>query len=225
MKRMGLLPLALAAALAAGCDRKDASTSTAQADNPGAVGTAGSGVRGSDNDLVRDAAVASTAEVELGRLALERASDPGVKKFAQMMIDDHTKGGEALKTAALRHNLEVPAQVDEKHAELRDKLATKQGLEFDKSYMEAMVEGHEDMVNKLESRIDRTTLSEWKTSMAERMSGNDAKVKAVAVVPEKSDNPITMSLNQWAADTYPVAYAHREAAKTLLDAVKKKSTD
>ena len=51
------------------------------------------------------------------------------------------------------------------------------------------------------------------------------ETKAVAVVPEKSDNAVTTSLNQWAADTYPVAYAHLQAAKDMRDGLKKRSTD
>jgi hypothetical protein len=45
------------------------------------------------------------------------------------------------------------------------------------------------------------------------------------VLPEKSDNPNTQAVNQWAADLYPVAYAHLQAAKALRDGVKKRATD
>ena len=43
--------------------------------------------------------------------------------------------------------------------------------------------------------------------------------KAIAVLPEKSDNPVTMSINQWAAEIYAIAQAHLEAAKALDGAV------
>jgi hypothetical protein len=111
-----------------------------------------------------------------------------------------------------------------------------------------MVDGHQDFVDKLESRIDRDTLSKWKAGRdanrtadhgaANRPAGSpnaanpnaahpnpDAKVEATAVTAEKSDNPVTQGLNQWAAETYPVAFAHLEAAKALRDGVKKRSTN
>ncbi len=50
-------------------------------------------------------------------------------------------------------------------------------------------------------------------------------VKAQSVVPERSDDPVTQRINAWAADTYPVAYAHLQAAKDLKDALKKRSTN
>ena len=41
------------------------------------------------------------------------------------------------------------------------------------------------------------------------------RAKATAIRPEKSDDIVTMSLNEWAAEAYPVVQAHLEAAKVL----------
>jgi|RhiMethySRZTD1v2_1073278.scaffolds.fasta_scaffold17664_9 putative membrane protein len=228
MKRYGFLSVALAAALTVGCnssDRKD--TSAANPPGGGAVGTAGSdNVSSGDKDFVKDIASASIAEVELGRMALDKAVNPDVKKFAQMMVDDHTKANEELTTFASQNNIAVPSAPDDKHNDLRDKLAQKTGAEFDKDYMDAMVDGHQDVADKLESRIDKDTLTKYKAE-ARDASGNkvDTKVEATAVTPEKSDNPVTMGLNSWAAKTYPVVRAHLDAAKKLQDTVKKRMTN
>ena len=40
-------------------------------------------------------------------------------------------------------------------------------------------------------------------------------MRDVQVRPDKSDNEITMKINQWAADTYPVAQKHLDTARTL----------
>ena len=108
-------------------------------------------------------------------------------------------------------------------------LSKKQGLEFDKEYADTMVQGHEDFVDKLESRIDKDTLSKWKTEhdrpAGDTRAHSEAEVKAVAVTAEKSDDARTQALNQWAADTYPVAFAHLQAAKDLRDGLRKRSTD
>ena len=230
MRRMGVMALALTAAMAVGCNRSDnrATTDT----TPGTAGTAGradSSVGMSDRDFIRDVASMNMAEMELSRTALQHAADANTKKFAQMMVDDHTAAGDKLKAFATQHNVEVTAQIDDKHRDLNQKLTEKKGLDFDKDYADAMVDGHQDFVDKLESRVDKDTLSKWKADY-ERKTGDktaqrEAEVKAVAVTAEKSDNPITQSLNQWAADTYPVAYAHLQAAKDLRDGLKKRSTN
>ena len=46
--------------------------------------------------------------------------------------------------------------------------------------------------------------------------------QVVAIVPEKSDNPVTMKLNEWAAATYPIVRAHLDAARVLKIAVDKR---
>lgn len=227
MRRMSMVALALAATVAVGCNRSEN-----RAADGSAVGTAGradSAANSGDRDFVRDVAQMNMAEMELSRTALQRASDVNVKKFAQMMVTDHTAAGDKLKAFASQHNIELPAQVDDKHRDLAQKLTDKQGLEFDKEYAEAMVQGHEDFVDKLESRIDKDTLSKWKAENDRRMGEanvrSEAEVKAVAVAAEKSDNPITQALNQWAAETYPVAFAHLQAAKDLRDGARKRTTD
>jgi putative membrane protein len=205
MRGTGFLCIALTAAVAIGCnstDRRDTAAS-----KPGdAVGTAGSdNISRGDRDFVHDVAIANMAEIELGRMASDRAVSPEVKKFAQTMIDDHTKAGDDLKAVASRHNIPMPTDLDNKHVDLRDKLQKLNGADFDKEYMSAMVNGHEDVVSKLGSRVDST----------------DAK----AVVPEKSDNAVTKAINEWAAAAYPVVHHHEEMAKDVEKNLKKGTTN
>ena len=105
MKRYGFLSIALAAALTIGCN----SNGRDNASNPstgGAVGTAGAAdnIKGGDKDFVHDLGIANTAEVELGRMAADRAANPEVKKFGQTMVDDHTKANDDLNSVAMQHN-------------------------------------------------------------------------------------------------------------------------
>ena len=230
--------MALAATMAVGCNRSENRAANDGA-TPGTAGTAGraeSSVGMGDRDFVRDVAAMNMAEIELSRTAQQRAADANVKKFAQMMVTDHTGAGDRLKALATQHNIELPAQIDDKHRDLSQKLNEKQGLEYDKEFADAMVDDHQNLVDKLESRIDKDTLSKWKAgrdadhttthggTTAVR-TDKDAKVEATAVTAEKSDNPVTQALNQWAAETYPVAYAHLQAAKEMRDGVRKRGTN
>ena len=228
MRRMGVMAVLLAAVVAVGCDK---SGNRAANDSP-AVGTAGRAdnhVSAGDRDFVRDVATMNMAEIELSRTALQRSASADIKKFAQMMVDDHPGAGDRLKAFASQHQIEVPAQLDEQHLDLREKLAAKQALEFDKDYADAMVNGHQDFVDKLESRIDKDTLSKFRATrdsvVGAAKERTEATVEATAVTAERSDNPVTMGINQWAAETYTVAYAHLEAAKALRDGVRKRSTN
>ena len=227
MKRTMLVTVALAAALATGCNRNDNKAATGTASDGSAVGTSGKGVPAGDRDFVKDVTEMNEAELNLARLAADRAADPNPKKFAQMVIDDHTAAGDKLQSVAAQNNITPQAPIENKAEDASKKLSDKNGLDFDKAYADQMVDDHQKLVDKLESRIDKTTLSEFKKYQTDHATGDRDKTetKAVAVVPEKSDNAVTTSLNQWAADTYPVAYAHLQAAKDMRDGLKKRSTD
>jgi hypothetical protein len=88
-----------------------------------------------------------------------------------------------------------------------------------------MVDGHQAFVDKLESRIDKKTLSDWKTQSANRSGGTkvETKGKEVLISPESSDDPTAMSINRFAAETYPTAFAHQEEAKVLDSNLKKRT--
>ena len=119
---------------------------------PGAVGTGGAGANvKSDGDFVRDVAVKNMAEVELSRMALDKARNLDIKSFAQTVIDDHSAAVSKLKNVVSGQPIEWPAQLDEKHRKTADELAQKQGANFDRDYVTAMVEGHQDLTAKLES--------------------------------------------------------------------------
>jgi putative membrane protein len=195
------------------------------------VGTGGAGANvKSDAEFVPDVAMKNMAEIELSRMALERATGPDVKLFAQRMIDEHGAAGDKLKSAVSGQSIEWPAQLDDDHRDAADDLAKKQGADFDRSYVEAMIEGHQNLAAKLESRLDVQSLADWKTAAAGRTESKalpdpNAAMRDVEIRPARSDNSITGKINQWAAETYPVVQKHLDTARALENAAKKRSTN
>jgi putative membrane protein len=229
MKRTGFVAIVLASMMSFACNATDRDgTTTRTGNNDPTVGTAGDVDRNTpsngDKDFVNDLAIAGMAEVKLGMLATEKSTNAQVKQFGQMMISDHTKAGDALKTIAMQHNIAVPAAIDEKHQELYDRLSKLQGAQFDREYANAMVEGHEGVVDTLESRIDQARLGEWKTEMRDWLDGKAKKEQGEirAVMPEHSDNSATMAVNQWAAEAYPTVQQHLVTAKSLKSSFDRK---
>ena len=198
---------------------------------PGAVGTGGAGasVR-SDGDFVRDVVIKNMAEIELSRIALDRATSLDIKSFAQRMIEDHSVAGTKLKSVVSGEPIEWPAQLDDKYRKTANDLAQKQGAEFDRDYVKAMVDGHQDLTAKLESRLDVQSLADWKTAAAGRTHNQElpdpkTAMRDVQIRPDKSNNEITMKINQWAAETYPIAQKHLDTARTLENVTKKRSAN
>jgi len=226
MNRAGLLCVVVAAALIGGCSKTEVTKP-----EPAAVGTGGAGAEmKSDDDFVQDVAAKNMAEIELSRMALTKATSADIKAFAQKLIDEHGAASEKLKSVVAGHPIAWPDQLDEKHRETADELAKKQGADFEREYLEGIVEGHQDLAAKLESRLDVQSLAAWKTAAAGRTQSQalpqpNAEMNDVAVRPNQAASEITMKINQWAADTYPVAQKHLDTARILGNAAKKRSTD
>ena len=100
------------------------------------------GLTTTDKEFVRDAAEGGLAEVELGQLATEKASNANVKKFGQRMVDDHSKANDELKQIASTKGVELPTDLSAKDKILKERLSKLNGTSFDKAYMENMVKDH-----------------------------------------------------------------------------------
>jgi putative membrane protein len=95
-----------------------------------------------DHNFVNEAAIGGMAEVELGNLAKEKASNPDVKSFGDRMATDHGKANDELKNWAQQKNVTLPTELDARHKAERDRLAKLSGEAFDKAYMRLMVADH-----------------------------------------------------------------------------------
>jgi putative membrane protein len=172
MKRLNytMLAVCLAAATAA-CSGDRADTTPA---NDAAVGTGGTAVPAdtaadvgrADRDFVAEMIAGGQAEVELGKLAEEKSSNKQVKDFAAMMVRDHTKAGEDLKAVAGTARVDLTqanADTDDHH-DLRERLSKLSGAQFDREYIKAMVDDHENAVNDVEDKAnggDNPEIKAW----------------------------------------------------------------
>jgi len=118
-----------------------------------------------DQAFVIQTAKNGMAEVELGKLAGEKASNAKVKAFGQRMVTDHGKAGDELKSLAATKQITLPTMPDPEHKAMHDRLAKLSGAEFDRAYVREMVVGHR-------KGVDSFTM--------ESMSGKDNEVKAWA---------------------------------------------
>jgi len=101
-----------------------------------------------DAQFVAEAASGGMHEVELGKVAATKAKNEAVKKFGQMMVDDHSKANEELKKAAQSAGLTVPAKMNDHHQKELDKFKNYEGQDFDREYVKHMVDDHEKDVKE-----------------------------------------------------------------------------
>jgi putative membrane protein len=118
-----------------------------------------------DKAFLMEAAIGGMMEVEMGKLAATNASSAQVKEFGRMMVSDHNKVNKELKSLAAKKGIMIVTTLDDKGQQHINEMKAMKGNDFDKAYVEMMVEDHKADISKFEMEA----------------SGMDADVKAFAV--------------------------------------------
>jgi putative membrane protein len=108
-----------------------------------------------DQKFVMEAAQGSMMEVELGRLASQKATNADVKAFAQRMVTDHGKASDQLEQVVSQKGVTLPTTLPQDMSNEMDKLSRASGAEFDRMYMSEMVKHHRKDVSEFEKQAER----------------------------------------------------------------------
>lgn len=100
-----------------------------------------------DATFAQQAALSGLAEIELGRLAQQRASSDAVRQFADHIVNDHTRANADLKQLARNQGITLPADLDQQHRQLLDTLSRQRGQDFDRQFVQQMIDDHQQAVN------------------------------------------------------------------------------
>jgi putative membrane protein len=139
------------------------STFPGQNPNPGATGSNTPGApenspsKIDDRQFAHDAAIAGLSNVELGKLAAEKASSEDVRQFGKQLLDDQTKTNDQLRQVANQQKLWIPDALDSKHQSLIDKIAKLSGPEFDKALLRQNLKEQEGQVRDFSDEAQRGT--------------------------------------------------------------------
>jgi len=109
-----------------------------------------------DRKFIEEAGQGGIAEVEMGKLAEQKAQSKEVKDFAKRMVDDHSKANAELKELASKKSLTLPADMDSSSRREYDKLQKLSGADFDREYMKTMVSDHKKDVKDFQKQAKST---------------------------------------------------------------------
>lgn len=83
------------------------------------------------------------AEVQMGQLAQQKAQSDDVKKFGQMLSDDHSAANQKAMEAAKSMNVTPPDGPNAKQKAEYDRLSKMSGAQFDRNFAMHMVADHQ----------------------------------------------------------------------------------
>ena len=109
-----------------------------------------------DAQILKTLIQINTNEIDAAKIAEKRANNPEIQGFAEMMIKDHSQNRTEVKSLAYKMKI-IPRTSDQSKAlkqkgkkELK-KLKLVSKANFDKTYMQAMVKGHQEALNIIDN--------------------------------------------------------------------------
>lgn len=110
-----------------------------------------------DRTFMDKMAQGNLAEIELGHVAEQKASNGYVKAFAQRMINDHTTLNNELKQKARTMGVSLPTTVNSSDMAQKQKLEGLSGNAFDKAYIDDMLSDHQTDVQEVQREAENAT--------------------------------------------------------------------
>jgi putative membrane protein len=118
-----------------------------------------------DKKFAQEAQTDGLAQVQLAKLAQQKAASDDVKQFAQKVADDRAKANAQLQEVASRENMTLPDHLNNKQQDTINKLSALSGPAFDKAYVKDTVKDQKKDVSQFR---------------AESQLGTDANIKQFA---------------------------------------------
>ena len=112
-------------------------------------------VPSADEQFLKDAAAGGMMEVELGKIAADKAVNDQVKAFGRQMQQDHGKANDELKTLAANKGVQIPTALTGKHKRTVDRLSKLSNAEFDRPYMRTMIDDHKEDLKAFQREADK----------------------------------------------------------------------
>ncbi len=106
--------------------------------------------------FVRKVMAGDMAEVELGKLAQEKASSQDVKQFGEKMVTDHARLNDQMQQVAQQLGVTPPTHLSKKDEETKTKLESLSGAQFDDAYIRTMLKDHKKDASEFKEEAERT---------------------------------------------------------------------
>lgn len=123
-------------------------------------------------------------EIESSRLALQRACDPSVRSFAQMLINDHTRMSNMLMQAASSAGLPPPPmQLMPQHQEMLQRLQMAGPEGFDAAYRNEQVMAHQQALELHRTYADTGDVPALRTVASQAVGPIEMHLRTAKTLP------------------------------------------
>ena len=150
-----------------------------------------------DRQFIEDAANSGMYEVQVGQLASAKATDPNVRSFASMLVDQHTAANNELVQIANARGVELPAAPKRALRRDIDKLGKKNGDEFDRDFVRNVgIKAHEKDIKMFEKASKHVKDAQLKAFADKTLPVLREHLAAAEKLPQSGKNAAAMGANK-----------------------------
>ena len=142
-----------------------------------------------DAQILAFAETANAGEVQEGELAQHKATNPAVKNFAKLMVNDHTKMLKDARALSSKLSITPDSSKDDvkdlakdSQDQVKDLTNKKAGKDWDEDYMGKQVDDHQKVLDKLNDAVQSAKSPDLKNALNEsiaKVQGHLTQAKAI----------------------------------------------
>jgi putative membrane protein len=124
-------------------------------------------------------------QMQLGSLALRTASSLEVRELGRKMIEENATANEELRKITLQKEILVPDMPGEKREKRYDQLARLEELEFDKAYVQEVVQVNKELIKMCKREFEKgqdPDLKAWASLRMTRLEQSLGRARSLKTV-------------------------------------------
>lgn len=122
-----------------------------------------------DKSFAKSAALGNATEIAMGKLAIDKATNPRVKEFGETLVKDHGGANDKLLGLDVVKGWNITLPTDQASQKAEKMMSGQQGADFDSHFIHHMIRGHEKNVAKYQEAIDDVKNDELKAYAQETL--------------------------------------------------------
>lgn len=123
-----------------------------------------------DKNFLTKASQGNFDEIQLGKLAEQKGTNPAVKAFGRRMVTDHTRLAVKMKPFAEAWGIPAPTGLSPDAQNEYNKLQGLSGHDFDKEYIDDMVSDHTKDLDAFTNEVNDTHDAKFKAAVEQGKS-------------------------------------------------------
>lgn len=120
----------------------------------------------SDAKFLEETAIINIHSIGLGQLGRDKSQMPEILVLSKALIEDHNAASVALKEMADKKNISLPVSAEKVEDEGISKLVKEKKSTFDKTYLDVVIQYHQEAIKKFEAEDSLSTDIEVKNYIA-----------------------------------------------------------